>query len=76
MKYYPLFLDITNRKCVVVGGGDVAERKMARLLHFSACVVVVGKTLTPGLEAMNKAGKIEHIDADYDRSFIDDAFLV
>jgi precorrin-2 dehydrogenase/sirohydrochlorin ferrochelatase len=59
-----------------VGGGDVAERKVARLLDFGARVVVVGKTLTPGLEAMKKAGRIKHIDADYDESFIDDAFLV
>ncbi|MGZ6225825.1 MAG: precorrin-2 dehydrogenase/sirohydrochlorin ferrochelatase family protein, partial [Syntrophales bacterium] len=76
VKYYPLFLDITNRRCVVVGGGDVAERKVARLLDFGAHVVVAGKTLTPGLEAVKKEGKIKHIDADYDRSFIDDAFLV
>ena len=31
MRYYPLFLDIARRRCVVVGGGSVAERKVARL---------------------------------------------
>ena len=76
MKYYPLFLDITNRRCVVVGGGDVAERKVGRLLDFGASVVVVGKTLTPILETMKKEGRINHIDADYDKAFFDDAFLV
>ncbi|MGA2333267.1 MAG: bifunctional precorrin-2 dehydrogenase/sirohydrochlorin ferrochelatase [Syntrophales bacterium] len=76
MRYYPLFLDITDRRCVVIGGGDVAERKVARLLDFGASVVVVGKTLTPGLEAMKKAGRISHIDVDYDQALIDDAFLV
>ena len=59
-----------------MGGGDVAERKVARLLDFGASVVVVGKTLTPGLEAMKKAGRINHIAADYDKALIDDAFLV
>jgi precorrin-2 dehydrogenase/sirohydrochlorin ferrochelatase len=76
VKYYPLFLDITNRRCVVVGGGDVAERKVGRLLDFGARVVVVGKALTPGLETMKKEGRINHIDADYDQALIDDAFLV
>jgi precorrin-2 dehydrogenase/sirohydrochlorin ferrochelatase len=76
VKYYPLFLDITDRKCVVVGGGDVAERKVGRLLDFGASVVVVGKTLTPGLETMKKEGRINHIEADYDNAFLDDAFLV
>ena len=76
MKYYPLFLDITDRRCIVIGGGDVAERKVERLLDCGASVVVVGKTLTPGLEAIKKAGRINHIAADYDKSFIDDAFLV
>ncbi|MGO9136189.1 MAG: bifunctional precorrin-2 dehydrogenase/sirohydrochlorin ferrochelatase [Syntrophales bacterium] len=76
MKYYPLFLDITDKRCVVIGGGDVAERKVERLLDFGASVAVVGKTLTPGLEAMKKAGRINHIAADYEKSFIDDAFLM
>ena len=76
MKYYPLFLDITDRRCVVVGGGEVAERKAERLLDFGASVVVVAKTLTPGLETLKKEGKINHIKADYDKALIDDAFLV
>ena len=59
-----------------MGGGDVAERKVGRLLDFGASVVVVGKTLTPGLETMKKEGRINHIDADYDKAVIDDAFLV
>jgi len=76
VKYYPLYLDITDRRCVVVGGGEVAERKAGRLLDFGASVAVVGRTLTPGLETMKKEGRIDHIAADYDKAVIDDAFLV
>ena len=76
MKYYPLYLDITDRRCVVVGGGEVAERKAGRLLDFGASVAVVGRTLTPGLETMKKEGRIDHIAADYDKAVIDNAFLV
>ncbi len=59
-----------------MGGGDVAERKAGRLLDFGAIVVVVAKTLTPGLETLKKEGRINHIDADYDKAVIDHAFLV
>lgn len=59
-----------------MGGGDVAERKAGRLLDFGASVVVVAKTLTPGLETLKKEGRINHIDADYDKAVIDHAFLV
>ena len=76
MRYYPLFLDITGRKCVVVGGGNVAERKVERLLDCGARVEVVGKSLTPLLAAWNGEGKVVHRDADYEDSCLVGAFLV
>lgn len=59
-----------------MGGGEVAERKVERLLDFGARVAVIGKKLTPSLETMKKEGWINHIDADYDEVYINDAFLV
>jgi precorrin-2 dehydrogenase/sirohydrochlorin ferrochelatase len=76
VKYYPIYLDITDKRCIVIGGGDVAERKVERLLEFGARVAVVGKTLTHTLETMKREGRIDHIDADYDKTCIDGAFLV
>jgi precorrin-2 dehydrogenase/sirohydrochlorin ferrochelatase len=76
VKYYPIYLDITDKRCIVVGGGDVAERKVERLLESGAHVVVFSKTLTDTLETMKRAGRIDHINADYETAFIDDAFLV
>jgi len=76
MKFYPVSLDISNEKCVVVGGGDVAERKVIRLLECGARVVLVGKTITPGLRAMKDEEDIEHVPDDYSEEYIEDAFLV
>jgi len=59
-----------------VGGGDVAERKVERLLYFGAHVAVIGKTLTDRLETMKKEGRINHINADYDEAYINGAFMV
>ncbi len=76
MNYYPLFLDVTNKRCLVVGGGDVAERKVQRLLECGAHVVVIGRTMTPALEVMKKAGVVDQIHDDYDEMYIHDAFLI
>jgi precorrin-2 dehydrogenase/sirohydrochlorin ferrochelatase len=76
VRYYPLFLDITGRKCVVVGGGNVAERKVERLLACGARVEVVGKSLTPLLAAWTREEKVVHRDADYEDSSLAGAFLV
>lgn len=76
MRYYPLFLDISRRRCVVVGGGKVAERKIERLLACGARVEVVGKILTPALVALKENGRIVHHEIDYEEALIRGAFLV
>ncbi len=76
MKFYPVCLDISNKRCVVVGGGDVAERKVAKLLECGARVILIGKTMTPGLRVMKDEGNIKHVPDDYREEQIEDAFLV
>ena len=46
MAYYPLSLDMTERRCLVVGGGPVAERKAAGLLDAGARLTVVSPAAT------------------------------
>ncbi len=76
VKYYPVYLDASAKRCVVVGGGDVAERKVMNLLECDAEVVVVSRTVTPGLAAMVEGDIIQHIPDDYDRDHIEGAFIV
>ncbi len=76
MKYYPVNLDLNSRRCVVIGGGEVAERKVERLLECGARVTVVGRDLTPALGERKAAGKLEHVDRDYEAGVLDGAFLV
>ncbi len=76
MRYYPIGLDITDRRCLVVGGGEVGQRKAERLLECGARVTVVDRTLTPILEALVQAGRIHHIAADYDEALLEGVFLV
>jgi precorrin-2 dehydrogenase / sirohydrochlorin ferrochelatase len=76
VRYYPLCLDISGKRCVVVGGGNVAERKIKRLLACGARVEVVGKALTPILAAWKGEGRIVHREADYEDSSLSGASLV
>jgi precorrin-2 dehydrogenase/sirohydrochlorin ferrochelatase len=76
VRYYPLFLDISRRRCLIVGGGQVAERKADRLLACGAAVEVVSRRLTARLAALREAGRIVHHDAGYRESFLAGVFLV
>ena len=76
MRFYPAFIDIRGRRCVVVGGGRVAERKVLALLEYGADVVVISPTLTGGLKELKKKGLIEHTNRRYRDGDLRDAFMV
>lgn len=65
MKYYPIFLNIHGRPCLVIGGGEVAERKVESLLQAGGRVTVISPTLTPGLASLAAAGKVVYHQREY-----------
>jgi precorrin-2 dehydrogenase / sirohydrochlorin ferrochelatase len=65
MGYIPIFFDVTGRQCVVVGGGEVAARKVESLLEAGACLTVVSPRLSPSLQAAVARGLVTHIARDY-----------
>lgn len=72
-KYYPIFLNIQDKKCVVVGGGNVAWRKVCSLKEAGARVTVVSPEFCPELE---KETEIERIKQKYDKEFLKGALVV
>jgi precorrin-2 dehydrogenase/sirohydrochlorin ferrochelatase len=76
LKYYPISLDISNKRCTVIGGGDVAERKVRRLLDCGARVTVVGKRISPKLKDLKARKRIEHIASDYRSECVSGSFIV
>jgi len=76
LRYYPVFLDIKDKICVIVGGGEVALRKAERLLDCGAKVTIISPKLTPELSALNDKGLISHVSAEYSGDLIDKAALV
>jgi len=68
-------LKVGGQRCVVVGGGKVAERKVKMLLEFNASVCVISPRLSSGLDELLKEGCIQHIARDYCAGDLEGALL-
>ena len=76
MRYYPVNLDILNRKCLIVGGGSVGTRKVLTLLDCGAIVTVVSPDATEKLLELADNGSIRREKRFYLASDLDGMFLV
>ena len=75
MGYFPVSLELAGRRCVVIGGGAVAERRIEALLAAGAAVTVVSPELTSLLTAMAAVGRIRHVARDYQAGDLGGAVL-
>ncbi|MEA3428597.1 MAG: bifunctional precorrin-2 dehydrogenase/sirohydrochlorin ferrochelatase [Thermodesulfobacteriota bacterium] len=76
MRYYPVNLDVLNRKCLVVGGGYVGTRKVLTLLDCGAIMTVVSPDVTEKLLELAGNGSITWKKRSYLTSDLDKIFLV
>ena len=76
MKLYPLFADLSHRAVLVVGGGAVAERKIAALLGAQAQVTVNAPVLTPQLRRWVSEGRIAHRPDAFKEGWLERIWLV
>ena len=74
--YYPINLYLKNKKCVVVGGGVVAERKVLTLLEYEADIDLISPKITPILAKLVQNKNISHIERVYQRGDIRGSMLV
>ena len=65
MQALPIFFNIQNRPCVVIGGGDVATRKVTMLLKASAAITLYSPEICHELQAMVDDGKIVYVNAHF-----------
>lgn len=76
MKLYPLFADISGRAVLVLGGGAVAERKIAALLASDAQITVAANELTSRVQEWVTEGRIAQRHGEFRSSWLDQAWLV
>ena len=73
--FYPVFLNVHDRPCIVVGGGQAAEQKVDGLLQAGARVTVVSPEATPRLDALATEGTIHVVRRAYRPGDLEGAFL-
>ena len=54
MSFFPIYLEMTGRRCLVIGGGAVAERKIANLLEAGAEVTVISPDASENVARWSK----------------------
>ena len=74
--WFPLFVDLSDRTVLVVGGGPIAARRVKTLLPFAGQIVVTAPECTDELAALAAEGKIEHRPRRFEPSDLDAAAIV
>ena len=75
IKYYPVFLNVKGKKCVVVGGGQVALRKIKVLVEHGADVEVISPDLCAELVKLAESGEIRALVREYQAGDLQNSFV-
>ena len=76
MKFYPINLIVESKKCVVVGGGKVAYRKICGLLDAGAIVEVISPKICADIDKLFREGKITWLAEKYSAEKISDGLIL
>lgn len=71
-----MFVDLSDKNIVVVGGGNIATRRVKTLLQFTRNVTAVAPVMTPDLQELGKAGIVNAIPRAVKRSDLTMAYMV
>ena len=76
MKLYPINLDAAGKRCTVVGGGEVALRKIRGLLEAGALVNVIAPEICAGVEELIKRGEISWTREKFSSDMLGDELIL
>ncbi len=74
--YFPMFVDLTDKKVVVVGAGTIAKRRIRTLIEFTDHLVVIAPEVNRELQELEEQGKLTILRKKYDREDLYEASLV
>ncbi len=74
--YYPMFLKISGKRCVVIGGGEVALRKVKMLIEHEANVEVITPEACSQLNQLAERGEIRMFPRRFQAGDLKDAFII
>ena len=76
MEYLPLFVDLKDRPCLVVGGGDIAARKSGLLRRAQAKVTIVSPAVSTTTQALIDSGEVTWLKSEFSAEHLQDNSLV
>jgi len=74
--YYPIYVELHEQPCIVIGGGKIAEGKVEGLLTAGAQVTIISPSLTSHLHTLVEQNKVAYISRTYQHGDLADAFMV
>lgn len=75
-RYFPMFVDLSDKKVVVAGAGTIAKRRIRTLIDFTDHLVVIAPEVNRELKELEGAGRLTILRKNYEREDIYDAALV
>ena len=73
--YYPVFIDVRDRTCVVIGGGGIGEEKVRKLRECGASVQVISPEVTDGVREMVDGERVTWLQREYRSGDLSEAFI-
>ena len=76
MKYLPLFIDLKDRPCLIIGGGEVAARKANLLIQANAKVTIVSPKISMSTQALVENNQANWLQSEFDHRRLEEQILV
>ena len=73
--YYPVFLNLAGKRCVIIGGGTIAQGKIGGLLQAGCSITVISPEATPGIQQAAQRGDITWLERTYRPGDLEGAFI-
>ena len=74
--YFPVFVDLSDKKVVVVGGGAIATRRVCTLLPFVEELIVIAPEVTREIENLSREGRVHLYRRNYEKEDVKNVYLL
>ena len=75
MSFYPICIELEGKTALIVGGGNIAQRKVETLMKCGASIQIISRDLTYKLKKLVESKKIHHIGKEFRDEHLDGHFL-
>ena len=73
--YYPVYLNLAGKRCVIIGGGAIAQGKIGGLLQAGCQITVISPEATPGIRQAAQRGDFTWLERTYQPGDLEGAFI-